>query len=651
MTFTKHPTEHLIKLFKKALFPRNLLSIFLLFSIGIPPTSVNAFQIPENADISHLAPISESWIKEHLRKDGPKIVLTTDQLKEIKIAIKESPAISAYYDYLYKSAVSILKLPALERKLEGRRLLTVSRNAVSRISTLSIVFAISNERRFLKRLNEEILTVCDFSDWNPTHFLDVGEMAYGVAIGLDWSLDKLPSSTIRLAKKALVEKALKPSLEKEYSTWVKRTTNWNQVCHGGLSVAAVAVADKWPRLSAQIINRAIINMPLALKQYSPDGIYPEGASYWAYGTSYTLLALSTFQSAFGTDFNLSQTPGFMESALFVKMLTGHTGLYYNYFDSRTENEWELEEFELFAWFSDKNKNYFDGPRLINKAKNANFNGKEVSRLSGAALCWMLNAEKLKESQPFPENWKGDGTNPIIVFKSKESDPSKFYLAAKGGRANLSHGNMDAGSFIFELYGIRWSVDLGLQDYTELEEKISVKNLWNSGQNSTRWTLLSKNNFSHSTLTLNNQLHKVDGNAPLNFFTNSKTQPEAEFDLSALFPETLASATRKFKKLSEKKLEIRDSLTLTSKTQTVTWTMMTKANAEITDKGFLLTQNGKKLFVNLVAPLKAEKKITLLDPPPLSYDMRVPNLKKITFTIISETFKTEGAKIVVHIFDE
>lgn len=624
-----------------------LIRVFLLFGLDINPIPVNAYQEAGSINVSYTTPISADWIKTHLRKDGPKIILTASKLEEIKKSIKKDPAIKAYYDYLYKNAVSILQLPLLERKLDGRRLLTISREAVSRIGTLSTVFAVSNEKRFLERLDKELITVCNFSDWNPTHFLDVGEMAYGVSIGLDWSLNKLPASTVILAKEALLTKALQPSLDKKYSGWVKNTNNWNQVCHGGLSLAAIVVAGQYPELAAKIINRAIENIPFALKQYGPDGAYPEGASYWAYGTSYTLLTLSAFESAFNTDFNLSETPGFMESAQFVEMVTAPSGAYYNYFDSRTEHEWKLERYELFAWFAakTKNQNYFDREALINKAKEGIANGIQVSRLSGAVLCWMLNTKHLP-AKPFPKNWKGDGTNPIVVFKSEKSVPSQFYLAAKGGKANLSHGNMDAGSFIFELYGVRWSVDLGLQDYSKLEETIGTKGLWGSEQNSIRWTLLSKNNFGHSTLSVNNQLHKVDGNAPLISFINSNTQPEASFDLSALFPGTLSSAIRKFKKVSEEKFEIEDSLIATSNTKTVTWSMMTQAEAKITAKGFLLTQNGKNLLINLSGSLKAEMEISSLNPPPLAYDMRIPNLKRISITIDASTLKANNSKIIV-----
>lgn len=635
--------------FKNTLPKEILYSVALLLIILSSSIHTYGYQVSKETDTLSSEPISANWIRENLQKKGPKIVLTDRQLREIRKAVKKDPAVKAYYDYLYRNAEHILSLPALERKLEGRRLLTVSRDALSRIGILSTVFAVSDEKRFLERLDEEMVAVCNFSDWNPTHFLDVAEMAYGVAIGLDWSLHKLPPSTITLAKKALVEKALRPSLDKKYGHWIKATNNWNQVCHGGLSIAAIAVADQHPDLAAQIINRAIVNIPIALQQYGPDGVYPEGASYWAYGTSYTLLTLSTFQSAFRTDFGLGKTPGFMESALFVEMLTAPSGLYFNYFDSRTRNAWGVEKHELLAWFADKtnNRNYFNRREFIHAAENATQDKVLASRLSGAALCWISNTKDLPE-QPFPENWKGKGVNPVVIFKSRKAAPSKFYLAAKGGRANLSHGNMDAGSFIFELYGVRWSVDLGLQGYTNLEQTMGLKGLWNASQESKRWTLLSKNNFGHSTLTVNDQLHRADGHAPLISFIDAATQPEGQFDLSALFPNTLAAATRRFKKLSDERLEIEDSLTITSKTEIVTWAMMTQSEAKITNQGFLLTQDGKTLRVDLAWPLKAKKIITSLDPPPLDYDMRVPNLKKITFIIEANTLKEYGGRITVHL---
>lgn len=44
--------------------------------------------------------------------------------------------------------------------------------------------------------------------------------------------------------------------------------------------------------------------------YAPDGAYSEGYSYWAYGTTYNVLLIEALKAVKGTDFGLSQMPGF-----------------------------------------------------------------------------------------------------------------------------------------------------------------------------------------------------------------------------------------------------------------------------------------------------------------------------------------------------
>lgn len=592
--------------------------------------------------------VTAEWVKTHLRKTGLKIILTAEQLQAIKTAVKNDEAIKAYYQYLLKGAESILPLPVLERKLEGRRLLTVSREAVKRISTLSIVYAICGEQRFLDRVNAEMVAVCSFIDWNPGHFLDVGEMAYAVAAGLDWTGGDLPEATKRLAKGALIEKALKPGLQQGLAGWVSGTNNWNQVCHGGLSVAAIAIADEDPALAAQIISRAVKYIPNALKSYAPDGAYPEGASYWGYGTSYSLLTISAFESAFGTDFGMSASPGFIQSALFVKMLASPSGLYFNYFDSGSGGVNSMETQELLSWFSNKGNNaaYFDKNKLITIANATS----GLSKLNGAALTWMVKA-KGTNSKPFPLNYKGEGENPIVIFKSATDDSSRFFLGAKGGAARLSHGDMDAGTFVFDLHGVRWSVDLGMPNYTELEAIIGVSGLWDNKQTGKRWTLMGKNNFGHSTLTINNQLHNAGGQATLISFKDSKSKPEAEFNLTPVLEGQLTSAKRKFTKISNLKLEIEDDLQLSDSTRTITWAMMTVADAVPIKNGVLLTQNGKKLKVLMKKPLHAAINIISKDPPPLPYDMKVKGLKRLEFTIDAKTVTAKNLKLLVELNGE
>ena len=102
---------------------------------------------------------------------------------------------------------------------------------------------------------------------------------------------------------------------------------------------------------------------------------------------------------------------------------------------------------------------------------------------------------------------------------------------------VNHGNMDGGSFIFELDGVRWVVDPGNQSYHELEK--TGFDLWGRCQDCERWTLLTKNNYGHSTLTINGELHRTEGLVTISDFKTG-ARPEATFDMTP----TLAGQVKK-----------------------------------------------------------------------------------------------------------
>ena len=51
---------------------------------------------------------------------------------------------------------------------------------------LSYGYRMTKDPAILKRAELELLAISKFSDWNPSHFLDVAEMTMAAAIGYDW---------------------------------------------------------------------------------------------------------------------------------------------------------------------------------------------------------------------------------------------------------------------------------------------------------------------------------------------------------------------------------------------------------------------------------------------------------------------------------
>jgi hypothetical protein len=264
---------------------------------------------------------------------------------------------------------------------------------------------------------------------------------------------------------------------------------------------------------------------------------------------------------------------------------------------------------------------------------------KLSRLAGCGLVW-LSQIKMNDRKDLPLAWKGDGDNPVVIFRGGPDDPGQFYFGGKGGRATISHGNMDAGSFIFELDGIRWVVDPGNQSYHEIEK--TGFDLWGNCQDCQRWTLLTKNNFGHSTLTVNNALHVNHGFASITGYKGGE-KPEATIDLSDVFGGLLKSETRRFVKESNRSVLVEDKFKLSDSTQHITWQLMTTAEVTIVKGGAVLKQGGKQLRLENLSHPALDVSVISLDPPPLELDRTIEGLKRIEIRMPAYLFpEKEGA---------
>ncbi|MBR1870885.1 MAG: hypothetical protein IJ802_03565, partial [Kiritimatiellae bacterium] len=163
----------------------------------------------------------------------------------------------------------------LERKMEGRRLLETAREAVRRIVWLSAAFLYRNDDKAGERAIAEMLNICAWDDWNTEHFLDTAEIAFALGAGYDALYGKMSPEERDLIADALHDKALMPALRQTRWTWWKTAEgNWNQVCHGGIGVAALAIADRYPDDAAMFIGESAAYIPAALSVYAPCGAYP-----------------------------------------------------------------------------------------------------------------------------------------------------------------------------------------------------------------------------------------------------------------------------------------------------------------------------------------------------------------------------------------
>ena len=557
----------------------------------------------------------------------PRILLFKGEEKALKTTISADVTWAKMQKAITDESDNLLTVVPIERIQIGRRLLDKSREALRRLFFLSYAYRTTGDQKYFERAEQELLKISGFTDWNPSHFLDVAEMTMAVAIGYDWLYDKLSQASRTIIKEAILKKGLEPSLDSKNNSWLKAEHNWNQVCNAGMVYGAMAIYEDHPELAKQIINRGIETIVLAMKDYAPDGAYPEGYGYWGYGTSFNVLFISAVEKLFGKDFGLSQMPGFLKTAGFMENMTGTTGKPFNFSDAGGTGGLHPAMF----WFAAKTKDpsllWAERSYLVTRAPESHVR----DRLLPAIMLWNGGVGINKITPPKPTMWVGHGKNPVAMMRTSWTDSNAIYVGMKGGSVSVNHAHMDIGSFVMDADGVRWAMDFGMQEYESLESK-GIQ-LFGRTQDAQRWTVFRLTNLVHNTLTINNQHQKVSGYAPITSSSATPSFMNAVTDLSEIYKGQVAKANRGIAVVDKNYVVVRDEIETLNDATTVRWTMLTPANVKIigTNKAEL-TQDGKKLILQVDAPLPFTMKTWSTDPPN-SYDAPNPGTTLIGFEIV------------------
>ena len=564
------------------------------FPVFVPGSSAASGEEPSNPVIPPPVVTPDPDWSRLTSSAHPRIIYTDADFEAIRKGISGNPVLAEIHNGIIAIATSSLTAADLERKLSGKRLLDVSRNAEERILSCAYAYKTTSDRIFLEKADHDIVTVCNFSDWNARkHFLDVGEMAAGVALGYDWLYNELSDETKSLVCRKLNEFAFSPALGKVWNLdFYSAVNNWNQVCNGGLVCAALAVYEKDQQVAREIVDKAMQSNVAAMEtMYSPDGNYPEGYSYWNYGTLYEALMLTAMETATGSDTGLSNIGGFSHTGKYMLYMESPLGQCFNYSDCAPSAVACLAQWYFAHKFNDLSLLYLE------KDKIRSYRSSSESRLLPlvAYYAYKMNIESLDDiTAPEESFFVGEGLTPVVlVHDSWTMDTSDKFLGIKGGKGNTSHAHLDAGSFVYDAFGVRWSADLGLQSYGTLEPYI---NLWNMNDGSERWTAFRYNNYNHSTLTVNNTYHRVAGEAKIEGIINDNGKKGAIVDMTGPLSNE-AAKVRRTVWMEGDNLYVTDEITARQdKDADVRWTMVTRARPVIEYGAITLSSANRTLYL-------------------------------------------------------
>jgi hypothetical protein len=541
----------------------------------------------------------------HLRAEHPRLLVLDDQISAVASAVASDPLARSMHDRMLREADKLLTEAPSVYTIGGpeHTLLSVSRTVEGRVFLLAGLYRLDHDRRFADRAIAEMRAAAGFPDWYPAHFLDTAEMTAALGVGYDWCFDAMSAQDRGVIKQAIIAKGIDPGLARMQAgkSFSRMHNNWVQVCYGGLTLGALAIAeDERPR-AAQVIDHSIPAIHQIMKLFNPDGGFEEGPVYWNYATTFNTYYLAALNTALGMDVGWSSKFSYDKTGEYRMQTISPLFEYANFGDCGTKPGYAAQMF----WMARQ----FNRPMYAEHERNLDAHPNLIEKSPGIfELLWQFPLAK-----PAPTG----NTHPDATLATAESfarihaafmrtswtDPNASYVAFKGGDARASHGHLDLGQFICEMAGQRWAVDLGSDSYGLPgyfgRQRFSYYRLGTDG---------------HNTLTIGSSNQSKKAVAALTLSRLANNASFAVTDLGQCYPDSLKHWIRGVALRGNDRIVIQDELEPLG-TQHVVWHFHTRAAVKITGNTAELSQAGATVRLQITSPASAAFSLVDASAPP------------------------------------
>ena len=533
-----------------------------------------------------------------------------EDFARIRRLVETDPYMMQWYDRLYTYAEGELTtaVPTYEVPSGKRQLDVISRVTSNRVTNLALVYYVSGDRRFADRAVAELMAVSAFPDWRAKEYLDMTQLAYGVAVGYDWLYNYMTETQRNTVRDALYNYAVKPTVTTHKKDWYKTSQgNLNTWCNGMMAMAALAIMDDYPEDAATLISDAVTNVQVAINTLTPMGSYIEAVSYYAPGICYLVQMMDAMYDTLGTDFGLSEMEGLRETADYLFVMNGDRYCF-NYGDCSSA----IIVSPCVYWFAQR----YQMPELA-IYERSHQNTTISTEDDYLALLWYdpRLVEGVEPAQQTDRVLYSDEMESVATFRSFAEDPRRIFAAIKSGRNTSPHSDLDIGTFVLEALGERWFEDLGSDSYGLNGYFTQAK------ETDPRWTYYRKRTEGQNTLvlkpgTLGGQ--ELSASCQLGTYESAYDGGYAVVDMTDAYDTLGATSVVRGMALMDNRSRIllRDEVRCSTATE-LYWFAHTKAAVTISEDGKTaeLTIKDKTLLAQIASPSNAV--FTLMNATPLS----------------------------------
>lgn len=567
----------------------------------------------------------------------PRLLANANDFETLRSEVQTNSYKSAWFADIRRRADDLLEKEPLTYVISNGRLLDVANSALSRVEVLGMSWQITGEQKYAERLIRELDAVSQFADWHPEHTLDTGTMAMATALAYDWGYNAMTEEQRTVFADRLYNLGLKTAHDAYYGTadyptwWTNTETNWGIVVNAGFLNLAIAIAEKNPDYAMDIVAKAKRGMEATIYRIAPDGAWYEGPGYWSYLFQSLSYEMAGFESAFGERDDVVKFKGMDGFAQYQMYFSDPSHDVNNFHDS---DEGPIGCFGMM--YLAKMFNQF---ALMNY--RAEFIADQNQTPTVYDLLWYdvdaqnsSTAENLSLDRYYRET-------ELVTMRQDWNDENALWVSVHGGSINTAHDHIDAGTFVMNLGGVRWAIDLPKEAYSYVpdDQNPAIK----AGLNS--YYFYRRKGEGHNIVVINpdNGLEMDQAKTAKVVKSEFGTgRSYAVIDLSDVYNKNVNTYLRGYLVSNGRSaLTVRDEIDLKNENSELYWFMHTEGQVVIEDNhtAYIL-QDGKQLKLQFETDA-SESELTVMSAEKLPTSATFEESKNIGIQKISLKLKASG----------
>lgn len=592
-----------------------------------------SFKVPGNAD----------FIAKAL-KTRPRLIHAAAGWQYLKGLPATDPVMAKMLVNLKAAGEGVLAAPELTRIFgEQRGASTPGSKALFRMACLGTLNFVDGDPRWKERGVREMIAITDpatFQNWYVDEPEVTADFLIAASLGYDYFKDGMTAKQVLEARTYMIEKGIgalvarlkgdpipesargkaagtedskakapaKPTPKKVEDEDAPDAEH--MAVASALIMAAICLVDDDPGAARQAVDAAGKVFGKGMLSFAPAGIWPEGMEQGEKVLDYAIMVMQTLKANTGTDFGFSMLEGLPQAGLARLHLVGPGGDLFNYGDAtgtKFSRPW------VSTWLAGQHGNL--GTKAV---KAGAVPGPDTAFFSLVGDFMYYNPHAAGDGKPDSLDY-GIAGGQVAALRSTW-DKTASYVAVKGGDNRIRTAQLDLGTFVLDMAGKRWGIELGAESDRApgLDPKAADRNK--------RYKLYIEGTRGQNTLEIGQESddkpepakkgapaaapevgtnQSYEATASVLFSQSTSEVGMAAVDLTKAYSKASKDSYRGVMLVRGAKpyVVIQDDLAIKNGTN-VTWKMHTKAEVAVNGKSATLTDGKQTLHATILSPANA-----------------------------------------------